>query len=92
MLKLDIHNINKSSAYEVVEAGTQKYEFTTRTGVSYLVGFMEDSMVEDYESYQFYITNETGQQSPNDIELWQTVFAIIEEFFRANQICNGLLV
>ena len=85
MLKLDIHNINKSSAYEVVEAGTQKYEFTTRTGVSYLVGFMEDSMVEDYESYQFYITNETGQQSPNDIELWQTVFAIIEEFFRANQ-------
>ena len=53
MLKLDIHNINKTSAYNVVEAGAWKYEFITRTGVAYLVGFMEDSMVEEYESYQF---------------------------------------
>jgi len=42
-------------------------------------------MVEDYESYQFFITNESDQHSPNDTELWDTVIAVIEEFFQVNQ-------
>lgn len=85
MIPLQLSSINSWAPYKVKDAGTSKYEFVTDTNITYLVGFMEDSMVENYESYQFYITNETGQQSPNDLKLWQTVFAIIEEFFKQNQ-------
>ena len=85
MNTLDIELINASSPYYVRNAGNNKYRFTTNAGVAYLVGFMEDSMVEEYESYQFYITNETGSQSPNDNYLWQTIIILIEEFFRVNQ-------
>lgn len=85
MNPLQVSNVSTNAPYKVREAGIQKYEFDTDAGITYLVGFMEDSMVGEYESYQFYITNETGQQSPNDLKLWDTVFAIIEEFFRTNQ-------
>lgn len=85
MNSLDLIGINAIAPYTVENKGQGKYGFTTNTGIAYLVGFMDDSMVEEYESYQFYITNETGQHSPNDQCLWDTLFAIIEEFFLKNQ-------
>lgn len=82
---LDIAVINLNAPYSVQDAGNFRYRFTTDQGVTYMVGFMEDSMVEEYESYQFFITNETGEQSPNDNKLWETLILLIEEFFRLNQ-------
>lgn len=85
MNALDIAIINTAAPYQITDAGGQKYRFTTNSGVAYILGFMDDSMMEEYESYQFYITNETGLQSPNDNDLWQTIILLIEEFFRVNQ-------
>lgn len=85
MNPLDIDQLNTLAPYKIKEAGKNKYKFSTHSGITYIVGFMEDSMVEEYESYQFFIANESGRHSPNDQNLWITIFSIIEEFFRNNQ-------
>lgn len=85
MNPLDLNRVNASAPYVIRAISDMQYGLTTRGGIPYIVGFMEDSMVDEYESYQFFITNESGQPSPNDVDLWNSLFALIEEFFHANQ-------
>lgn len=85
MNSLDINIVNEIAPYTIKAIDGMMFSFTTKAHIPYIVGFMEDSMVDEYESYQFYITNETGANSPNDVDLWTTLFALIEEFFRVNQ-------
>ena len=43
-------------------------------------------MLENGESYQFALTNYEGAKSPRDSKVHETVLAIVEEFFRENEV------
>ena len=43
-------------------------------------------MLENGESYQFALTNYEGAKSPRDSKVRETVLAIVEEFFRENEV------
>ena len=45
---------------------------------------MDDDTIWESEAYQFIIVNENNTPSPNDPKLRNTIFCIIEDFFKAN--------
>jgi len=57
--------------------------FETDNGLKYFVDFtLEDNP--KFVAYWFNLVRMTGTTSPNDKKIWQTVFCVIEAFFRAN--------
>ena len=82
MNRLDVNLINLFSAYHVWEESCRFY-FETDYGLKYFVDFsLEDNP--RFLAYWFNLVNMSGMASPNDKKIWQTVFCIIEEFFRRN--------
>lgn len=83
MNTLDISAINTNAPYSVWNVD-EYYFFRTKYGALYKIGFMPDDTIWDENAYQFLIVNENNTTSPNDAHLKETVFCIIEGFFKAN--------
>lgn len=82
MNRLDLNLINLFSSYHVWEE-SNRFFFETDYGLKYFVDFtLEDDP--KFVAYWFNLVNMSGAASPNDKKIWQTVFCVIEGFFRAN--------
>ncbi len=81
MIHISAAEINKRSPYVVEEAGENSFLFTTKYGVLYTVGFVEDYSFMQEGVYQFFISNMDKKNAPMDEDIMQTVSVIIEEFF-----------
>lgn len=84
MKEIDLQLLNASSPYHIFCDAVDSFSFMTDYGVSYKIHFMQDYSIWDSGAYQFIIANENKRKSPSDIKLKETVFAIIEAFFRSN--------
>lgn len=84
MKLLDVSAINVSAPYTVWNVTNNYYYFKTDYGVLYKIGFMDDDTIWESGAYQFLIINENNAASPSDPKLKNTVFCIVEAFFRAN--------
>lgn len=83
MRQLDLSRINYRSPYQVW-ADERGYSFRTDFGVFYSVEFDPEDSGLDVVAYWFNLTNNNHKSSPNDVKIRDTVFCIIEEFFRVN--------
>lgn len=54
-------------------------------GVVLAIGFDDDDIIENAESYVFSIINVNKIPSPRDLEMRDTVVLIIENFFNMNE-------
>ena len=86
MNPLSCDQINLSAPYRV-ENGPfiHAYHFYTDYGVAYSISFIKDDLFISNETVQFIIANLNNRKSPRDTKLRDTIMAIIEEFFRANE-------
>lgn len=75
-------NIQKCAPYIIYQVDSMAWTFTTDYGVSYKVGFEKEESIWQEGAYQFFITRTNNRNSPLDNKLKETVFAVIEEFFR----------
>lgn len=82
MNRLDVNLINLFSSYHVWEESNRFY-FETDYNLKYFVDFSLDDNP-GRVAYWFNLVNMSGEASPNDLKIWQTVFCIIEEFFHEN--------
>lgn len=82
MNRLDINIVNLFSSYHVWEESNRFY-FETDYSLKYFVDFTKEDNPK-FTAYWFNLVNMSGAASPNDTKIWQTVFCIIEVFFRAN--------
>ena len=82
MKRLDVNLINLFSSYHVWEESNRFY-FETNYNLKYFVDFTLDDNPERV-AYWFNLVNMSGEASPSDMKIWQTVFCVIEEFFRKN--------
>ena len=79
-LSLDI--INASAPYEVYwHEKSRTYRFKSDFGVVLAIGFDDDDIIENAESYVFSIINVNKIPSPRDLKMRDTVMLIIENFF-----------
>lgn len=86
MKDLDISRINEIAAYKVYKTKRPHYYgFVSNAEVKFVVGFDEDDFISS-ESYQLIIANVNQRPSPRDKGVRDTVFAIIQEFFRVNNV------
>ena len=83
-LSLDI--INASAPYEVYwHEKSRTYRFKSDFGVVLAIGFDDDDIIENAESYVFSIINVNKISSPRDLKMRDTVMLIIENFFNMNE-------
>lgn len=83
MKQLSLTSINDRAPLEVnlTASGT----FTFGTGRNrYIVGFVEDYTILDSGVYQFFIENADNHKNTLSSKVYQTIIAIIEEFFKVN--------
>ena len=86
MNSLSCNLINATAPYRVEHGPSiHSYRFTTDYGVGYSIDFVEDDLFISNETFQFIIANLNNRKSPRDSKLRDTILAIIEEFFRANE-------
>ena len=83
MNPLDISAINLNAPYSVWNVADDYY-FRTKCGAIYKIGFMDDDTIWETGAYQLIIANENHTPSLNDSKLRETIFCIIEDFFKAN--------
>ena len=82
MNRLEIAFINVFSPYKVWNRGDVLY-FETDKGCRYAIDFeIEEHPL--FQAYWFNLTNLDNIASPNDTKIMQTVFCVIDEFFRTN--------
>jgi len=81
-MKLSVDRINKKSPYWVIQLSDMQFRFITRNGIKYRVGFLPDEYFLGDKAYHFYIDNEDDSFAPKDIEVFNVIKTIIEEFFR----------
>ncbi len=87
MSNLSIENINKVAPYQVENNDKEFYfDFKTDNGVRYSIGFDKDDLISCSKSYQLIILNVNHRVSPRDHKVRDTIIAIIDEFFRVNNI------
>lgn len=83
-LSLDI--INASAPYEVYwHEKSRTYRFKSDFGVLLAIGFDDDDIIENAESYVFSIINVNKIPSPRDLKMRDTVMLIIKNFFNMNE-------
>ena len=81
-LYFSLSNLNKKSPYVLESTGMYSFTFVTEQGKKYEVGFIQDMMISDEGVYQFFITTEDEFKTTFDKKIQQTVFVVIEEFFK----------
>lgn len=86
MLKLSIESINSRSPYKLMLSGDGSFCFATDEALIYEVGFVEDYMLSVDNAYQFFIVPKSSPNITKDDKMQQTITAIIEEFFKADNV------
>lgn len=84
-VEFDIDFINSRSPYKVRRTGGLSCRFDADNGLTYEVGFTEDYNLRDEGVFQFFITEINKSTSYKDDKVRQTIWIVIEEFFRCNQ-------
>ncbi len=85
MNELNLEHINARSPYKVWRTLREnELNFLTDGGVLYGVGFSEEMEIAGITSYQFSFARLNATHSGFDALIKQTLMAIIDEFFRAN--------
>jgi hypothetical protein len=82
VLNFSLSELNKKSPYVLESAGMYSFTFVTDQGKKYEIGFIQDLMISDEGVYQFFITTEDQFKTTLDRKIQQTVFVVIEEFFK----------
>ena len=86
MKPLLLDEINASAPYEVYwHEKSRTYRFKSDFGVVLAIGFDDDDIIENAESYVFSIINVNKIPSPRDLKMRDTVMLIIENFFNMNE-------
>ena len=85
MKELSLKMINASSPYDVMMVDSNTYRFVTDYGVEIAISFDLDDLLEHCEAYMFNITNVNKHRSPRDMQVRDTVIAIIDNFFETNE-------
>ena len=81
MKPLLLDEINASAPYEVYwHEKSRTYRFKSDFGVVLAIGFDDDDIIENAESYVFSIINVNKIPSPRDLKMRDTVMLIIENF------------
>lgn len=84
MKALDLNQMNRNVPYHLDKAARPNYyHFISKVGAEFVIGFDEDDFISS-ESYQFIIVKANDVPSPMDKGVRDTVFVVIQEFFRAN--------
>lgn len=86
MLNLSVECINKVSPYYVTSDKEDTFVFDTDQCVKYEVSFVKDYTLGIENSYQLCITNIDKKTQPRDAKVRDTVVAIVEEFFKNNEL------
>lgn len=81
-LNFSLSELNKRSPYVLESTGMYSFTFMTEQGKKYEIGFIQDLMISDEGVYQFFITTEDQFKTVLDKKIQQTVFVVIEEFFK----------
>lgn len=81
-LNFSLSELNKKSPYMLESTGMYSFTFVTEQGKKYEIGFIQDLMISDEGVYQFFITTEDQFKTVLDRKIQQTVFVVIEEFFK----------
>ena len=81
-LTFSLSELNKKSPYMLESSGMYSFMFITEQGKKYEIGFIQDQMISDEGIYQFFITTEDKFKTVLDRKIQQTVFVVIDEFFR----------
>lgn len=81
-LYFSLSELNKKSPYMLESAGMYSFTFVTEQGKRYEIGFIQDLMISDEGVYQFFITTEDQFKTVLDKKIQQTVFVVIEDFFK----------
>ena len=85
MVRLSLNRLNEVAPYPVTYSEQyDDYRFVTDGGIVYSVGFEEDFLLQNGESYQFVIINLSNKKSPRDSKLRETVMQLIYAFFESN--------
>lgn len=86
MKELDLDRINQQAPYQVIRFGREGvYEFVTIHKVHYFVDFMEDDFLLSPNVFQLSIINANHVNSPRDLNVRDTIIAIVDEFFYQNK-------
>lgn len=83
MKQLSLTSINSKAPLEVTFTASGTFAFGTEAA-TYIVGFVEDQTIMDSGVYQFFIENADGSKNTLSTKVYQTIVAIIEEFFKEN--------
>ncbi|MBR1468547.1 MAG: hypothetical protein IJ605_00300 [Prevotella sp.] len=86
MLQLSIESINSRAPYNIQLSDDGSFCFTTDEAQTYEIGFVEDHMMAIENAYQFFLMPKSDANEQKDEKMQQTVTAIIEEFFSANDV------
>lgn len=89
MTPLSLQQINKTSPYQVTKTDGEAYCFHANNGVDYDVSLIEEMMIGGCRAYQIIIAKVNDIKSAHDPNVRKVIFAIIDEFFNAN---NDLLL
>lgn len=81
-LTFSLSELNKKSPYVLESSGMYSFTFLTAQGKKYEIGFIQDLMISDEGVYQFFITTEDQFKTVLDRKIQQTIFIVIEEFFK----------
>ena len=86
MIQLELLKLNKISPYKVFPSSRKGYYgFVSKSGVEFAIGFELDDFISS-DSYQLIIVNANHKASPRDKYVRDTIFAIVSEFFRLNNV------
>ena len=86
MNSLSLPRINSKSPYKVKLSKNECfYIFTTDQNIIYSISFSEEYEIGGCMSYQFSIDNLEKSHDSYDKKIKDTIIAIIEDFFIANQ-------
>lgn len=81
MMYLSAEAINEHAPYPVKQDDSSIFSFVTKQGIEYTVGFVPDTSFLEDGVYQFFLINAAGKSGGEDKNVFETVRAIIEEFF-----------
>ena len=86
MLKLSIESINSHSPYKLILSGDGSFCFATDEAQIYEIGVVEDYMLSVENAYQSFLIPKSSPNITKDEKMQQTITAIIEEFFKTNDV------
>ena len=82
MIRISVKDINLRSPYEVEYAAQSgAFQFRTKQGRGYTVGYVAEELLSFKGIYQFFIQSDSHRT--NDINVFATIISIIEVYFES---------